>query len=55
MTDVTDYPDEADQEPSPQLDDGPETPVQIGEIHNVIDEMMVAVQEAKALLDVLDG
>ena len=49
MTDVTDYPDEADQEPSPQLDDGPETPVQIGEIHNVIDEMMVAVQEAKAL------
>jgi hypothetical protein len=49
MTDVTDYPDETEQEPELQPDDSSETPVHIGEIHNIIDEMMVAIQEAKAL------
>ena len=51
MTDLTDFPHETDEpaEIDELGDDGPETPVQIGEIHNIIDEMMVAVQEAKAL------
>ena len=50
MTDMNDSPHESD-EPflSPESDDRPETPVQIGELHDIIDEMMVAVQEAKSL------
>ena len=50
MTDLTDFPHEADEPmPSPEPDDHPETPVQIGELYDIIDEMTVAVQEAKAL------
>ncbi|MDH3260700.1 MAG: hypothetical protein OEM81_13180 [Acidimicrobiia bacterium] len=50
MSDSTDFPHDADEPfPSPEPDDRPETPVQIGELHDIIDEMMVAVQEAKAL------
>ena len=50
MNDLTDFPHEAD-EPSqiPEPEETPETPVQIGELHNLIDEMTVAIQEAKAL------
>ena len=48
MNDLTDFPHE---EPVVNLEseEGPDTPVQIGELHNIIDEMMVAIQEAKAL------
>ena len=50
MNDLTDFPHEADEPPEIfDQEDGPETPVQIGELHNIIDEMTVAVQEAKAL------
>ncbi len=50
MTDLTDFPHEAD-EPAHvgEQEEASETPVQVGEIYNIIDEMMVAVQEAKAL------
>jgi hypothetical protein len=48
--DLTDFPHEAD-EPRTEVpkDDSVETPVQIGELYDIIDEMMVAIQEAKAL------
>ncbi len=50
MNDLTDFPHEADDPPEIfDQEGGPETPVQIGELHNIIDEMTVAVQEAKAL------
>jgi len=50
MTDFTDFPHQADGLPhGGRPDDGPEAPVQIGELHSIIDEMMVAIQEAKAL------
>jgi hypothetical protein len=50
MNDLTDFPHEAD-EPAVnlELEETADTPVQIGELHNIIDEMMVAIQEAKAL------
>jgi hypothetical protein len=48
MNDLTDFPHE---EPVVNLEseESPDTPVQIGELYNIIDEMMVAIQEAKAL------
>ena len=48
MNDLTDFPHE---EPVANLEseESPDTPVQIGELYNIIDEMMVAIQEAKAL------
>ena len=48
MNDLTDFPHE---EPVVNLESevSPDTPVQIGELYNIIDEMMVAIQEAKAL------
>lgn len=50
MTDLTDFPHETDEPiPSPVAEDRPEPPVQIGELYEIIDEMMVAIQEAKAL------
>lgn len=50
MNDLTDFPHEAEApQVVPAQEEPPETPVQIGELHNIIDEMMVAVQEAKAL------
>jgi hypothetical protein len=50
MNDLIDFPHE-DGEPPEILEPetNPETPVQIGELHNIIDEMTVAIQEAKAL------
>lgn len=50
MNDLTDFPHEGDEPiPVPVPDDRQDVPVQIGELHEIIDEMMVAVQEAKAL------
>jgi hypothetical protein len=50
MNDLTDFPHELDEPVAkPGADDRPEQPVQIGELNDLIDEMMVAIQEAKAL------
>jgi len=50
MTDLTDFPHEADDvSQTPEQDDGPDAPVQIGGLYDIIDEMTVAIQEARAL------
>ena len=50
MNDLTDFPHEHDEPvPEPAADERPEQPVQIGGLYDIIDEMMVAIHEAKAL------
>jgi len=50
MTDLTEFPHEDDDSPAiTERDETPEAPGQVGEIYTIIDEMMIAVQEAKAL------
>lgn len=50
MNDLTDFPHESEAvSESGEQEDRPENPAQVGQLHDIIDEMMVAVQEAKAL------
>ncbi len=50
MSDLTNFPHEDDEPvPSQEPSESAETPVQIGGLYDIIDEMTVAVQEAKAL------